>query len=110
MSVSLTTAAASKISEIAEDNDEQGYLFVVSVIGGGCAGFQYHFSMEPTVEEDHFKFVDNSGITIAVDPISYQYVIDAEIDFVDDLSGCRFQITNPNAKSTCGCGSSFSPL
>ncbi|CAI8028428.1 Iron-sulfur cluster insertion protein ErpA [Geodia barretti] len=79
----------------------------VYISGGGCSGFQYGFTFDETREEGDAS-VKQLGVTLLVDPTSLQYLEGAEIDFKDDLSGARFVIRNPNAQSTCGCGSSFS--
>jgi iron-sulfur cluster insertion protein len=79
----------------------------VSVYGGGCSGFQYTFSLDEEVKEND-KTVENQGVTLVIDPMSYQYLAGSEVDFSEGLEGSMFVVNNPNAKSTCGCGSSFS--
>ncbi|MFT5393816.1 MAG: iron-sulfur cluster insertion protein [Gammaproteobacteria bacterium] len=79
----------------------------VFIQGGGCSGFQYSFDLEENVESDDFV-VDNEGVRLVVDPMSFQYLLGAEIDYKEDLMGAQFVVTNPNASSTCGCGMSFS--
>ena len=79
----------------------------VFVQGGGCSGFQYGFQFENARDEEDMA-VEKDGVTVLVDPLSFQYLMGAEIDFLDDLLGSRFVINNPNAATTCGCGSSFS--
>jgi iron-sulfur cluster insertion protein len=75
--------------------------------GGGCSGFQYGFTFDESIEEGDSQFIRH-GVTLLVDPLSYQYLVGAEIDYREDLEGAQFVIRNPNAKTTCGCGSSFS--
>jgi iron-sulfur cluster insertion protein len=79
----------------------------VFVTGGGCSGFQYGFTFDETTNDDDTAMVKN-GVTLLIDPMSYQYLVGAEIDFQEGLEGAQFVIKNPNAQSTCGCGSSFS--
>jgi iron-sulfur cluster insertion protein len=79
----------------------------VFIQGGGCSGFQYSFDLEENVESDDFV-VDNEGVRLVVDPMSFQYLMGAEIDYKEDLMGAQFVVTNPNASTTCGCGMSFS--
>lgn len=103
----FTDAAASKVSElIAEEGNDQLKLRVY-VSGGGCSGFQYGFTFDEEVNEDDTTVVKN-GVTVLIDAMSIQYLTGAEIDYKDDLSGAQFVIRNPNAKTSCGCGSSFS--
>ena len=79
----------------------------VFVSGGGCSGFQYGFTFEENASEDDTR-IEKSGVTLLVDPLSFQYLAGAEIDYQEDLNGAQFVIKNPQAKTTCGCGSSFS--
>lgn len=105
--IRFTDNAASKVSElIAEENNPELKLRVY-VTGGGCSGFQYGFTFDEEVNEDDTQVIKN-GVTVLVDSMSIQYLIGAEIDYKDDLSGSQFVIRNPNASTTCGCGSSFS--
>ena len=106
MNLTITPSAAAKITELLADQDDKTYLRVY-VQGGGCSGFQYGFAFdEVSVEEDHLLLV--SGARIAVDAMSSQYLETATIDYVEELMGAHFEIKNPNATTTCGCGSSFS--
>ena len=106
--VNFTDAAAAKVSElIAEEGDDQLKLRVF-ITGGGCSGFQYGFTFEDEVGEDDTR-VDKNGVTLLIDATSYQYLVGAEIDYSDGVEGAQFVIRNPNATTTCGCGSSFSP-
>jgi len=91
---------------LAAENDPNMKLRI-SITGGGCSGFQYHFSFDDLIEEDDLV-IEKDGATLLVDAISYQYLLGAELDYQESLQGAQFVINNPNAKSTCGCGSSFS--
>jgi len=107
--INVTSIAAEKISELLADEGKPSAGLRVFVQGGGCSGFQYGLMIEegePT--EDVDRVVESNGVRLFVDPISVRYLKGAEVDFVDNLSGGGFTIKNPNAKSTCGCGSSFS--
>ena len=107
--INVTSIAAEKISELLTEEGKPSAGLRVFVQGGGCSGFQYGLMIEegePTVDVD--KIVESNGVRLFVDPISVRYLKGAEVDFVDNLSGGGFTIKNPNAKSTCGCGSSFS--
>ena len=79
----------------------------VFVTGGGCSGFEYGFTFDED-KDDEDTAIENAGVTLLVDPMSYQYLEGAQIDFMEDLQGSRFVVTNPNAETTCGCGNSFS--
>lgn len=106
--VNFTDAAASKVSTlIAEEGNDQLKLRVF-ITGGGCSGFQYGFTFEEDVSEGD-TLVEKGGVTLLIDPASYQYLVGAEIDYTDGIEGSQFVIRNPNATTTCGCGSSFSP-
>ncbi|WP_341674857.1 iron-sulfur cluster insertion protein ErpA [Niveibacterium sp. SC-1] len=100
-------AAATKVAEMIADEGNPELKLRVYVTGGGCSGFSYGFAFEEAVNEDDFAIVRGS-VTLVVDPMSLQYLTGAEIDYEDGLEGSRFVIRNPNASSTCGCGSSFS--
>lgn len=100
-------AAVAKVAELIEESDSPGLMLRVYVTGGGCSGFQYGFSFEGSANPDDVR-VERNGVILLVDPMSLQYLGGAEIDFEDGLEGARFVIRNPNAVSTCGCGSSFS--
>jgi iron-sulfur cluster insertion protein len=91
---------------IAEEGNPELKLRVF-VTGGGCSGFQYGFTFDEVINEDDTSIVKD-GVTLLVDPMSYQYLVGAEIDYTESLEGSQFVIKNPNATSTCGCGSSFS--
>jgi iron-sulfur cluster insertion protein len=103
----VTTAAARKVAELVADEGNPALKLRIYVTGGGCSGFQYGFAFEESDAADDTR-IDAEGISVVVDPMSLQYLAGAEIDFEDGLEGARFVIRNPNATSTCGCGSSFS--
>jgi iron-sulfur cluster insertion protein len=102
----FTDAAAKKVSELIEEEDNPDLMLRVFVAGGGCSGFQYGFTFDEKKEEGDSS-VENHGVTLVVDPMSVQYLMGAEIDYKEDLQGAQFVIRNPNATTTCGCGSSF---
>jgi iron-sulfur cluster insertion protein len=102
----FTDAAARKVRQLIEEEGNQALKLRVFVTGGGCSGFQYGFSFDEKVEEGDTR-VENEGVTLLVDPMSFQYLAGAEIDYSEGLEGAQFVIRNPNATTTCGCGSSF---
>ncbi len=104
----FTDAAANKVGELIREEDNPDLMLRVFVSGGGCSGFQYGFTFDEKVE-DGDSSVENQGVTLVVDPMSVQYLMGAEIDYKEDLQGAQFIIRNPNASTTCGCGSSFTP-
>jgi iron-sulfur cluster insertion protein len=103
----FTDAAAGKVGELIREEANPNLKLRVFVSGGGCSGFQYGFTFDEKIEEGDFC-VENRGVQLLVDPMSAQYLMGAEIDYKEDLQGAQFVIRNPNAKTTCGCGSSFS--
>jgi len=103
----FTDAAASKVGELILEEDNPDLMLRVFISGGGCSGFQYGFTFDESVEDGDSQ-VENQGVTLLVDPMSVQYLMGAEIDYKEDLQGSQFIIRNPNAQTTCGCGSSFS--
>lgn len=103
----FTDSAANKVKQLIEEEGNENLMLRVFVTGGGCSGFQYGFTFDESIQDGDTK-VENSGVTLLVDPMSVQYLSGAEIDYKDDLSGSQFVIRNPNATTTCGCGSSFS--
>jgi len=103
----FTDSAAAKVSELIEGEGNPNLKLRVFVTGGGCSGFQYGFTFDEN-EEDGDTSIENGGVRLLVDPMSFQYLAGAEIDYREDLEGARFVIRNPNATTTCGCGSSFS--
>lgn len=107
VAISLSGSAAAKVRELLQEQDKEGQVLRVYIQGGGCSGFQYGFNFESSAASDD-TLLQRDGVTVAVDPMSYQYLIGAEVDYKEDLQGARFVINNPNATTTCGCGSSFS--
>ncbi|KXW57772.1 iron-sulfur cluster insertion protein ErpA [Ferrovum myxofaciens] len=105
--VIFTEGAADKVREILVEEGNLNLKLRVYVTGGGCSGLQYGFSFEESMAEDD-TVVTRNGVNMVIDPTSFQYLNGAEIDFMEDLEGSRFIIKNPNATTTCGCGSSFS--
>ena len=103
----FTDNAANKVRELIEEEGNPDLKLRVFVSGGGCSGFQYGFTFDEEVNEDDTAYEKN-GVTLLIDPMSYQYLVGAEIDYSEGLEGSQFVIRNPNAQSTCGCGSSFS--
>ncbi len=104
--ITVSDRAAKRIREILAQDSGQNALRI-SVQGGGCSGFQYDFEVVAQINEDDL-IVENGGARVAIDPVSVPYMAGSEIDFVDDLIGASFKITNPNATASCGCGTSFS--
>lgn len=103
----FTDSAAKKVKELIEEEGTPDLKLRVFVTGGGCSGFQYGFTFEDTANDDD-TLVERDGVTLLIDPMSLQYLVGAEIDYQDSLQGSQFVIRNPNATTTCGCGSSFS--
>ena len=102
----FTAAAAAKVRELIAEEGNAALKLRAYIQGGGCSGFQYGFEFDDGAEEGDIVIV-NAGATLVVDPLSLQYLLGAEVDYVESLSGAQFVIRNPNAKTTCGCGSSF---
>ena len=105
--INVTEAAAGKIRELLSEEGKTESGLRVFVQGGGCSGFQYGFTFDEIVNDDDTQMQKN-GVTLLIDAMSLQYLIGAEIDYKEDLEGAQFVIKNPNASTTCGCGSSFS--
>ena len=103
----FTDSAAHKVKQLIAEEGNDNLKLRVFITGGGCSGFQYGFTFDENQQEGDTVVV-NEGVTLLVDPMSYQYLVGAEIDYKEDLSGSQFVIRNPNATTTCGCGSSFS--
>ena len=104
--VSMTQNAVQRLERLIETKEKSNLMLRVYVQGGGCSGFQYGFKFEEQREEDDLEF-ERDGVKLLVDSLSFQYLMGAEIDFIDDLMGTRFVVSNPNAATTSGCGSSF---
>jgi iron-sulfur cluster insertion protein len=103
----FTNAAARKVQELVMEERNPELKLRVYISGGGCSGFQYGFSFDELRAEDDIA-VNNDGVTLLIDPLSFQYLMGAEVDYSESLQGAQFVIRNPNASTTCGCGSSFS--
>ncbi len=103
----FTDAAAAKVKSLIEEEQNADLKLRVFVTGGGCSGFSYGFSFDEQMGEDDTA-VEKNGVTLLVDPMSYQYLAGSEVDYKEGLQGSQFVIKNPNATTTCGCGSSFS--
>ncbi len=103
----FTDNAANKVKELIEEEGNPDLKLRVFVSGGGCSGFQYGFTFDEEMNEDDTT-LNKNGVTLLIDAMSYQYLVGAEIDYSDGLEGSQFVIRNPNATTTCGCGSSFS--
>jgi iron-sulfur cluster insertion protein len=103
----FTDSAASKVKELILEEGNPDLKLRVFVSDGGCSGFQYGFTFDEVTNEDDTA-LEKNGVTLLIDPMSYQYLVGAEIDYSEGLEGAQFVIKNPNATSTCGCGSSFS--
>lgn len=103
----FTEAAAHKVRELIAEEGNPALKLRVYISGGGCSGFQYGFTFDEAQAEDDFA-IEREGVTLLCDPLSLQYLTGAQIDYAESLSGAQFVISNPNAKTTCGCGSSFS--
>jgi iron-sulfur cluster insertion protein len=102
----FTDSAATKVKELIDEEGNPELKLRVFVQGGGCSGFQYGFTFDDQVNDDDTR-MDKNGVTLLIDAMSYQYLVGAEIDYQESLEGAQFVIKNPNAQSTCGCGSSF---
>ena len=103
----FTDSAANKVASLIEEEGNADLKLRVFVSGGGCSGFQYGFTFDEAVNDDD-TMMEKNGVKLLIDSMSYQYLIGAEIDYKEDLEGAQFVIKNPNATTTCGCGSSFS--
>ncbi|MEM8573536.1 MAG: iron-sulfur cluster insertion protein ErpA [Pseudomonadota bacterium] len=105
-SITISESAAKRIAELVGEDDKAA-LFRVAVDGGGCSGFQYRFELIEAAAPDDM-LIERDGATVAIDPTSVPFIEGSEIDFVDELIGAQFKISNPNATASCGCGTSFS--
>jgi len=102
----FSDAAAAKVRQLIDEEGNSALKLRVFVQGGGCSGFQYGFTFDEVVNEDDTT-MERNGVTLLIDAMSYQYLVGAEIDYKEDIEGAQFVIRNPNATTTCGCGSSF---
>ncbi len=105
--ITLSNQAAQKIRLLRQGEGSNELLLRVYVTGGGCSGFSYGFSFAEAANDDDARF-DNGDVAMVVDSLSYQYLVGSEVDYIEGLEGSRFVVKNPNATTTCGCGSSFS--
>ena len=105
--LNLTNSAAQKVRRLREEEGDSNLMLRVYVTGGGCSGFSYGFNFANDLNEDDANF-DNGDVTLVVDSLSYQYLQGSTVDYTEGLEGARFVVQNPNATTTCGCGSSFS--
>jgi len=103
----FTDEAAAKVKSLIEEEDNDALMLRVFVSGGGCSGFQYGFTFDESITEGD-TVVEKDGVKLLIDPMSFQYLVGGEIDYTEGLEGAQFVIRNPNATTTCGCGSSFS--
>jgi len=106
-SINLSASAVRKVQELVSEEENKALNLRVYITGGGCSGFQYGFSFDEDVAEDDTA-IEEGGVTLLVDPMSFQYLVGSEVDYTEGLEGSRFIVNNPNATTTCGCGASFS--
>ncbi|RRC97004.1 iron-sulfur cluster insertion protein ErpA [Amphritea balenae] len=107
LTMAFSNSAAAKVRSLIEEEQNDNLKLRVFITGGGCAGFSYGFTFDEAVADDDTA-IENDGVTMLVDPMSFQYLAGAEVDYKEGLQGSQFVINNPNATTTCGCGSSFS--
>lgn len=105
--LNFTDSAASKVKQLIDEEGNSELKLRVFVSGGGCSGFQYGFTFDEAAADDD-TVMEKNGVTLLIDPMSFQYLVGAEIDYQENAEGAQFVIKNPNATTTCGCGSSFS--
>ena len=105
--INMTDSAANRVRVLIDEEQNNELKLRVFVTGGGCSGFQYGFTFDEAVNDGDTQ-IEKDGVSLIIDPMSYQYLMGSEIDYTEGLQGARFIINNPNAKTTCGCGSSFS--
>lgn len=103
----FTDRAANRAKELINEESNEALKLRVFITGGGCSGFQYGFTFDELIAEDD-SIIEKNGVSLIVDSMSYQYLVGGSIDYIEGLEGSRFIVDNPNADSTCGCGSSFS--
>jgi iron-sulfur cluster assembly accessory protein len=106
-SISLSDRAVQKVRDLVAEEENDELKLRVFITGGGCSGFQYGFTFDELAAEDDTA-IERDGVTVLIDPMSFQYLAGSEVDYTEGLEGSRFVINNPNATTTCGCGSSFS--
>ena len=105
--IAFSDSAAQKVRDLIAEEGNPNLMLRVYISGGGCSGFQYGFTFDENKSEDD-TVLERGGVTVLIDPMSMQYLMGAEIDYTEGLQGSSFVIRNPNASTTCGCGSSFS--
>jgi iron-sulfur cluster insertion protein len=105
--MTFTEAAVAKVRRLIEEENNPALKLRIYVAGGGCSGFQYGFTFDENVNEGDMT-IERDDVALVIDPMSYQYLIGAEVDYTEGLEGAQFVVRNPNATTTCGCGSSFS--
>jgi iron-sulfur cluster insertion protein len=105
--INLSARAVQKVRDLVTEEENDELKLRVFITGGGCSGFQYGFTFDELLAEDD-TVIEKEGVTVLVDPMSFQYLAGSEVDYTEGLEGSRFVINNPNATATCGCGSSFS--
>lgn len=105
-SIDITESAVKRLSTLLKDEADKNTKLRIYITGGGCSGFQYGFTFDSNKSEDDL-IIEKEGVAIVIDPMSFQYLVGSVLDFTEGLEGSRFVIKNPNAKTTCGCGSSF---
>ena len=106
-SINLSARAVQKVRDLVSEEENAELKLRVYITGGGCSGFQSGFSFEEVAAEDDAA-IEKDGVTVLVDPMSFQYLVGSEVDYTEGLEGSRFIVNNPNASATCGCGASFS--
>ena len=105
--IKFSDTAANKVKQLIEEEENPSLKLRVYVTGGGCSGFQYGFTFDEKTNPGDLE-IEKAGVTLVVDPMSLQYLVDGEVDYTEGLEGSRFFVNNPNATTTCGCGASFS--
>ena len=105
--INFTDSAACKVHELIQEEGNSNLKLRIFISGGGCSGFEYNFSFDETVNDDD-TVIEKNAVSLLIDAMSFQYLTGASIDYREDLEGSRFVINNPNATTSCGCGSSFS--
>ena len=105
--INLSARAVQKVRDLVTEEENTDLKLRVYITGGGCSGFQYGFSFDEDAADDDTR-IEKDGVTVLVDPMSFQYLVGSEVDYTEGLEGSRFVVNNPNATATCGCGSSFS--
>ncbi|MGE4595040.1 MAG: iron-sulfur cluster insertion protein ErpA [Gammaproteobacteria bacterium] len=105
--ITFSDSAANRVAQLIKEEKNPSLKLRVYITGGGCSGFSYGFTFDENIKEGD-SGVSNQGVQLVIDPMSYQYLVGSTVNYLEDLQGARFVVSNPNAKTTCGCGSSFS--